>query len=121
MKTYLVIVLFGLFVLFGSTAVAAHGSGYGGSYSGIPLTGGITVWGNSSGHVGYAGNLRLGFSSGYAPVPYYGHVHGPSCGYASPYGYGSGHHRGYRNGHNNRRHRNHNGRGHHGGQGGRRH
>ena len=126
MKTYLVIVLLGIFGLFGSTAVVAHGSGYGGSHSNIPLTGGITVWGNSSGHVGYAGNLNLGFSNGYAgygypAVPYYGHVHGRSCGHASPYGYGSRHYRGNRHGHHNRRNRNHNGRGQHNGHDGRRH
>lgn len=104
MKTCLIVVLIGLFSLFGSTAVLAHNPGYGGAYAGIPLTGGITVWGDSQGNTGYAGNVSLGFaggyaSYGYAPVPYYGHVHGRVCGHMPPYGHARGYNRGYRHGH----------------------
>lgn len=104
MKTRLIVVLLGLFSVFGSTAVLAHNSGYGGAYAGIPLTGGITIWGDSYGHTGYAGNVSLGFASGYAnhgyaTVPYYGHVHGFSRGHRPPYGYARGYRRGYGYGH----------------------
>ena len=109
MKTRLIVVLFGLFSLLVSTTVMAHNPGYGGAYTGVPLTGGITVWGDSYGNTGYSGNVRLGFAGGYAnygyaPVPYYGHVHGSSRGHMPPYGYARGYNRGYRHGHHGKRH-----------------
>ncbi len=104
MKTYLIVVLIGLFSLFGSTTALAHHSGYGGAYAGIPLTGGITLWGDSYGHTGYAGNVSLGFAGGYATVPYYGHVHGFSRGHRFPYGYARGYNRGHRYGQYNDHH-----------------
>ena len=108
MKTRLLVVLFGLFSLLGSAAALAHSPGYGDAYAGIPLTGGITVWGDSYGNTGYAGNVSLGFAGGYAnyryaPVPYYGHM--------PPYCYARGYNRGYRHGHHGKRHH---GKGHHG-------
>lgn len=81
---------------------------------GPQLSGDVTVWGNSHGQSGYAGNLNLGF--GYSPTTYYGHSHVPSCGhqlvypYVSgyPVGYGNGYHSGYRgNAHGNKRTRGH--------------
>jgi hypothetical protein len=109
MKACLIVVLLGLFSFFGSSAVLAHNPG---AYTGIPLTGGITIWGDSNGHTGYAGNVSLGFTGayanhGYAAVPYYGPSHGPSCGHVPPYGYARGYKRGYRNGHHNRRNNRH--------------
>ena len=108
MKTRLFVVLFGLFSLFGSTAALAHNPGYGGAYVGVPLTGGITIWGDSYGRTGYAGNVSLGYVGGYASVPYYGHNNRPAYGYRSSYGYYRGSRHGYRrsrhNGHHNRHH-----------------
>ncbi len=109
MKIRLIVVLFGLFSLLGSAAALAHSPGYGDAYAGIPLTGGITVWRDSYGNTGYAGNVSLGFAGGYtnhgyAPVPYYGHVHGPVCGHLPPHGYARGHHRGSRHGHHRKGH-----------------
>ena len=118
MKTRLFVLLFGLFSLLGSATVLAHNPGYGGIYAGVPLTGGITIWGDSYGNTGYAGNVSLGFAGGYAnygyaPVPYYGHVHGASCGHMPPYGYARGHNRGYRHGRHNRHYYKDHRRGHH--------
>ena len=115
MKTRLFVVLLGLFSFFASTTVLAHNPGYGGAYAGIPLIGGITIWGDSYGRTGYAGNLSLGFASGYAnhgyaTVPYYGHFNGSAYGYPSSYGYYRGSRHGYRHGrnygHHNRHHYN---------------
>ncbi len=122
MKTRYIVLLLGLFSLFGAAPVLAHNYGSGGAYGGSPLTGGITIWGDSYGRIGYAGNLNLGFGYGYPAlaypaVPYYGY--GPGYGYVPGYGhgyrYGRGHGRGYGRGH---------GRGHGGGhsrRGGRTH
>ena len=63
MKICLTILLLGLFGFFGSNAVLAHGPGF--NYPGVPVTGGLTIWGGSNGHVGYAGNLTLGFGNVY--------------------------------------------------------
>lgn len=105
MKTRLIVLLLGIFSLFGSVAVMAHNSGPAGSYGGIPVTGGITIWGDSNGRTAYVGNVSLGFGNvyaapGYVAVPYYGH--------AAPYGYyqqGYGHRRGH--GHYKNRHHGH--------------
>jgi len=121
MKTYFIVVLLGLFGLFGSTAAFAHGTGSGAYYPVSPVTGGITIWGGSNGHIGYAGNLTLGFGGGYAPVPYYGYGYAPGYRHNRPYwhrqhgghhgghygrnggrhggGYGSGHGSGHDGGH----------------------
>jgi hypothetical protein len=109
MKTRLIVLLLGIFGLFGSAAVLAHNSGPAGSYGGVPLSGGITIWGDSYGRSGYAGNVSLGFGNGYA-VP--GYVAVPVYGHVAPYGY---YQQGYRHGrgHGHYRNRHH---GHHGGK-----
>ena len=117
MKTRLFVVLFGLFSLFGSTAALAHNPGYGGAYVGVPLTGGITIWGDSYGRTGYAGNVSLGLvggyaNIGYASVPYYGQVNRPVYGYRSSHGYDRGSRQGYRHGYRHGRHRGHHNRHH---------
>lgn len=111
MKTSLIVMLFGLFSLFGSSLVLAHNHGHGGGYGGIPLSGGITIWGDSYGRTAYAGNINLGYVGGYAAPSYYGPGYGSSCGHVSPYGYYRPAYRhGYRDGRYNRRHdRRHNG------------
>ena len=112
MKTRCTVLLVGLISLFVSTAVLAHGSGYGGVYGGNGLSGGISVWADSYGHSGYAGSLNYGVVYGHQAVPYYGHAHGPQCGHRHRYGYDREYSHGYNNyrkhGHKNRRgHRNH--------------
>ena len=81
---------------------------------GPQLSGGVTVWGNSYGQSGYAGNLNVGF--GYPSATYYGHAHASSCGHQMVYphvnGYPVGYSNGYRsihprNGHGNKRARGH--------------
>ncbi len=108
MKTRLTVVLFGLCSLFVSSVVLAHNHGHGGSYAGVPLSGGITSWGDSYGRTAYAGNINLGYVGGYAPAPYYGRGYGPgygpSCGHVSPYGHSSGYRPGYRHGYRDGRH-----------------
>ena len=109
MKTYLFVILFGLFGLFGSTTVLAHNTAYVGAYAGVPFSGGITIWGDSYGRTGYAGNVSLGIAGGYAnpgyaPTAYYGHVHGRSCGHKPRYGYARGYKNGYRHGKHNGHH-----------------
>lgn len=77
------------------------------------LSGGVTVWGNSYGQSGYAGNLNLGF--GYPPATYYSHVHAPSCGHQLVYPYVNvypvRYSKGYRNSHRGNTHGNHHARG----------
>jgi len=122
LKNYLVILLAGLTTLFLATSAVAHNPGPVLAYGGPVLSGGVTIWGNSHGQTGYAGNINLGFGQVYAPAPYYGHVHGPSCGHPAPYGYapayrpvygqgyshgyghGKHHGRGHGKGHYNKRH-----------------
>ncbi len=93
MKTRLFAGLIALFSLFGYTAVIAD---------------------NSYGHIGYAGNVSLGFVSRYAnhgdvSVPYYGYGRG----------YRQGHH--YNNHHGRHHYRDHHGRHHYNDRHGRHH
>lgn len=97
------VALSGLLSLFASTSVLAHNPGHGYAYAGIPLTGGITIRSSSHGYTGYAGNVSLGFSSGYAhhgytSVPYDGYVQGLAYDYRPSYRDYRGYGRGYRNG-----------------------
>ena len=103
MKTCLFVILLGLSGLFGSSAALAHNTGYVDVYAAVPLTGGITIWGDSYGRSGIAGNVSLGFTGGYAnygyaPIPYYGHVHGRSCGHKHRKAHARGYKNGYRHG-----------------------
>jgi hypothetical protein len=106
MKTRFPLLLVGLIGLFVSTAALAHDSGYGGAYGGNGLSGGISVWADSYGHSGYAGNLSYGTAYAWRQAPYYGHAHGPRCGHGPRYGYDRayehGHHHGRKQGHRNR-------------------
>ncbi len=104
MKTRLIVVLFGLSSLFASSVVLAHNHGLGGGYAGVPVTAGITIWGDSYGRTAYAGNINLGYVGGYAPTAYYGPGYGSSCGHVSPYGHTSGYRPGYRHGYRDGRH-----------------
>jgi len=104
MKTRLFAVLFGLLSLIGSTVALAHNPGYGGAYVGVPLTGGITIRGDSYGHTGYAGNVSIGFVGGYAGRPYYGYVNRPAYRNRSSHGYYRGSRHAYRHGYRYSRH-----------------
>ena len=109
MKTRLIVLLLGIFCLFGSAAVLAHNPGPVGSYGGVPLTGSITIWGDSYGRTAYAGNVSLGFGNvyaapGYAAVPYYPRVV-PYDYYQPGYGHGRGHYKKRHHGHHRGGHR----------------
>ncbi len=98
MKTRFIILMLGLSSLFVATAAVAHKPGHVVVYGGPLLSGGVTLWGNSHGQSGYAGNINLGFANTHARMPVYGHVHGPSCGHAMGHSYALGFKNGYRNG-----------------------
>lgn len=117
MKYRLLILLTTLTGLFLTSNALAHNPGHVLVSGGHQLSGGVTVWGNSYGQSGYAGNLNLGF--GYPPATYYGHAHAPSCGhqlvypYVNGYPVGYGYGNGYRSGYRGNAHRNKYARGHH--------
>jgi hypothetical protein len=111
MKCRLLILLATLTGLLLATNAMAHNPGQVLVYRTPQLSGGITVWDNSYGQSGYAGNINLGF--GYAPATYYGHVHAPSCGHQFAYPYVNGYPVGFTNGHGGAHHGNTHGR-HHG-------
>jgi hypothetical protein len=103
-------ILAGLLAAVLSGPVAAHGWGHPGSYRVDGWSGSATIWGSSSGHLGYSGSLSYGVGYGYAPghIPWLHHVHGPACHHGPPRGHARhhwrGHYRGHGHGHPNKRH-----------------
>jgi len=95
-----------------SGTALAHDSGHHDVYRNDGLYGSATFWGDSSGHIGYAGSLRYGAGYGYSPayISWAAHAHGPRCHHGPGHGYGHGYKHGYKKGrkhgrkHHNRQH-----------------
>jgi hypothetical protein len=65
----------GLMALMLSGTALANGHGVYGGYPDSYWSGGVTVYGDSSGYSGYSGTINL--NGGYAPVPVYAPVYAP--------------------------------------------
>lgn len=110
MNTTCRIILPGLLTLVVSGTALAHVPGHHGGYRDDGWYGNATLWLDSTGHSGWAGNFGYRTGYGYPPgySPWAGHLHGPRCQHGSGHGYAHGYRHGFKHGRKHgRKHRHH--------------